>query len=60
MLVILAKTLNTTTDYLLGNTNDPTSLSEYEKDETYFQAFANKPFSAKMVQEVAEIEGRGF
>jgi len=43
MLVILAKTLNTTTDYLLDNTNDPTSLSENEKDEAEFQAFANDP-----------------
>ncbi|QPR68508.1 helix-turn-helix transcriptional regulator [Lysinibacillus macroides] len=43
MLVLLANTLNTTTDYLLGNTDSPSSPSQQEKDEAEFHAFANDP-----------------
>lgn len=52
MLVLLAKTLNTTTDYLLGNTDDPTPISEIDKDEAEFQAFANDPSLQKWYKEL--------
>lgn len=52
MLVLLAKTLKTTTDYLLGNTEDPTPLTETEKDEAAFQAFANDPSLQKWYREL--------
>ena len=50
MLVLLAKTLNTTTDYLLGNSDDP--FLENEKDEAAFQAFANDPSLQKWYKEL--------
>lgn len=52
MLVLLAKTLNVTTDYLLGNTNNPIPLSQQEKDEAEFQAFANNPTLQKWYKEL--------
>ncbi|HAU33154.1 MAG TPA: XRE family transcriptional regulator [Lysinibacillus sp.] len=52
MLVLLAKTLNTTTDYLLGNTDDPSPISQTDKDETEFQAFANDPSLQKWYKEL--------
>jgi len=52
MLVLLAKTLNTTTDYLLGNAEDPTPLTETERDEAEFQAFANDPSLQKWYKEL--------
>lgn len=52
MLVLLAKTLNTSTDYLLGNTEDPTPLTETEKNEAAFQAFANDPSLQKWYKEL--------
>ncbi len=52
MLVLLANSLNTTTDYLLGNTNNPAPLSQQEKDEVEFQAFANNPTLEKWYKEL--------
>lgn len=52
MLVLLAKTLNVTTDYLLGNTDEPTQFSQQEKDEAEFQAFANNPTLQKWYKEL--------
>ncbi|WP_042472884.1 helix-turn-helix domain-containing protein [Bacillus ndiopicus] len=52
MLVLLANTLNTTTDYLLGNTDNPFLPSQQEKDEAEFQAFANNPTLQKWYMEL--------
>ncbi|MER2126332.1 helix-turn-helix transcriptional regulator [Solibacillus sp.] len=41
MLVLLARTLNTSTDYLLGNTDK--FNYDISQDEAEFQAFANNP-----------------
>lgn len=53
MLVLLANTLNTTTDYLLGNTDDPSPISQTDKeDDAAFQAFANDPSLQKWYKEL--------
>lgn len=56
MLVLLAKTLDTTTDYLLGNTDNPTILSHQDKDETEFQAFKDNPKLNVFYKELPDSE----
>lgn len=51
-LKLLAEFFNVTTDYLLGNTNNPAPLSQQEKDEAEFQAFANNPTLQKWYKEL--------
>jgi len=51
MLLLLAKTLNTTTDHLLGNNKDSTPLTETDKEEAEFLAFANNPTLQKWYKE---------
>ncbi|MFJ7842037.1 helix-turn-helix domain-containing protein [Lysinibacillus sphaericus] len=51
MLVLLAKALNTTTDYLLGNTDYDIPLNQTE-DEASFQAFANDPSLQKWYKDL--------
>jgi len=52
MLVLLAKTLNVTTDYLLDHTDETIQLSQQEKEEAEFQAFANNPSLEKWYKEL--------
>ncbi|MHA2856879.1 helix-turn-helix domain-containing protein [Paenibacillus lautus] len=43
-LVLIADALNTTTDYLLGRTDEPHShLDQNEKEQAEFEAFINNP-----------------
>jgi transcriptional regulator with XRE-family HTH domain len=51
-LKLLAEFFNVTTDYLLGNTNNPAPLSQQEKDEAEFQAFVNNPTLEKWYKEL--------
>lgn len=48
----IASYFNVTTDYLLGNTNKSEQLSQQEKDEAEFQAFANNPTLEKWYKEL--------
>lgn len=48
----LAEKYNVSVDYLLGSTDDPTPLSQQEKDEVEFQAFANNPTLEKWYKEL--------
>lgn len=51
MLVLLAKALNTTTDYLLGNTDYDIPLNQTD-EEAEFQAFENNPSLQKWYKEL--------
>ncbi len=51
-LKLLAEFFNVTTDYLLGNTNNPAPISQQEKDEAEFQTFANNPTLEKWYKEL--------
>lgn len=48
----LAEKYNVSVDYLLGSTDDPAPLSQQEKDEVEFQAFANNPTLEKWYKEL--------
>lgn len=48
----LAEKYNVSVDYLLGSTDDPAPLSQQEKDEAEFQAFANNPTLEKWYKEL--------
>ncbi|KYG91478.1 hypothetical protein A0U40_00570 [[Bacillus] sp. KCTC 13219] len=50
-LLQLANILNVSTDYLLGRSNSP-ALTQEEKDEAEFQAFANNPTLQKWYKEL--------
>lgn len=56
MLVLLANVLNTSSDYLLGVTDNPTPPAQQDKDEEEFQAFANDPELNVFYKELPESD----